>query len=499
MRLKFSSKIIDLLELVRSLLNSQQDLYIVGGAVRDALLGRKLHDLDFAMSENPTALARNLAKHLDAGFFVLDDERHTARVILQDGDDIFFPLDFVQYTGSSLHEDLKNRDFTINAMAVSIWNLAATIDPLDGEADLAAGLIRACSDSALRDDPVRVLRGVRLAVQFDFDFATGLGGQMCEAAAFLPQTSHERQRDEFFRILEGPDPAWGIKYCREFGIFDTLIPHLVEQEPIPASPPHVLPLFDHTIAVVGQMDDLLQCLKDGRVNSDDSAWWLQQALAELGQFSHEIGAYFEEEITPLRTKHSLALFGSLLHDVGKPLTVKTGEDGRLHYYDHAQVGAEIAWATAKRFQLSNAESDWVGKMVRYHMDLIPMVNSADPPDRLGIYRFFKNAGEAGVAISLLSLADTIATYGDNLSREKWNNSVNVTRVLLSAWWEHHETIVSPSLLLDGNDLQAQFELKPGKEIGWLLAQLAEAQASGKVVTKEDALDFILARIANNGS
>jgi len=499
MRLKFNSKILSLLDLVRDLLSPQQDLYIVGGAVRDALLGRKLHDLDFAMSDNPTTLARSLAKRLNAGFFVLDDDRHTARVILQNGEESFFPLDFVQFTGDGLREDLENRDFTINALAVSIRDLAATIDPLGGKADLKAGLIRACSETALMDDPVRVLRGIRLAVQFDLDFAAGLDGQMCEAAGFLPKTSHERQRDEFFRILEGPDPATAMKYCRAFGIFDTLIPPLVEQELIPASPPHVLPLFDHTIAVVDGMFTLLACLKTGGKNSDDSTWFLQRAIEELGQFSDKIDAYFDEEITPLRSKGGLALFGSLLHDVGKPLTVKSDEEGRLHYYNHAEVGAEIARETAKRLHLSNAESDWVETLVQYHMDLIPMVNADDPPSRRTIYRFFKSAGEVGVAISLLSLADTLATYGKNLTREKWNSAVSVTKVLLSAWWEHQETVVSPPLLLDGNDLQAKFDLKPGKKIGWLLEELGEGQASGKINTKEEAIDFIRKSLANSDS
>ena len=499
MRLKFSSKILDLLDLIRDQLSPQQDLFIVGGAVRDALIGRKLHDLDFAMSDNPTTLARNLAKQLDAGFFVLDDDRHTARVILQNSEESFFTLDFVQFTGDGLREDLENRDFTINAMAVSIRNLAATIDPLGGKTDLDAELIRACSETALLDDPVRVLRAIRLAVQFDFDFAPGLDGQMCKAAGFLPKTSHERQRDEFFRILEGPDPASGMKYCREFGVFDTLIPPLVEQELIPASPPHVLPLFDHTIAVVDRMFTLLACLKNGGKNPADLTWWLQQVMEELGQFSGEIDDYFSEEITPLRSKGALALFGSLIHDVGKPLTVKTDEEGRLHYFNHAEVGAEIAWDTAKRLHLSNAESDWVETMVRDHMDLIPMVNTDDLPSRRMIYRFFKSAGEVGVAISLLSLADTQATYGENLTRKKWNSAVNVTKVLLSAWWEHQGTIVSPALLLNGNDLQAQFDLKPGKKIGWLLEELGEAQASGKINTKEEAIEFIQKCLGNSDS
>lgn len=338
MRLTFKPEIKHLLDLIRWELEEERDLYLVGGAVRDALLDREIHDLDFAMGDDPTALARRVAKRLKAGFFVLDDERHTARVYYRASQGVFSPLDFVQFTGGGLEEDLRSRDFTINAMAVSLKEDDQIIDPLHGRADLSAGLLRLCSPQALLDDPVRVLRGIRLALQFGFKFVEELPAQLRAAAGSLAATSYERQRDEFFKILEGPDPGEGMRTCRKFGVFDTLIPPLIEQEGIPASPPHTLPLFDHTIDAVATYGKLLDRICSEDVTQDQSPWWLSHAAAELSGFSKEVESFFAEEITLGRSRRGLALFGALIHDIGKPLTMKTGEDDRLHYRGHARVG-----------------------------------------------------------------------------------------------------------------------------------------------------------------
>lgn len=464
--------------------------FLVGGAVRDALLGKSLHDLDFVMAEKPIELAKRLARRLKVGFFVLDDERHTARVVYHDQDNRYFPLDFVQFTGETLEEDLHNRDFTVNAMALALDALTEVIDPLDGWADLQQGVLRACSPHALTDDPVRVLRGVRLAHQFGFRYALGLEAAMQDAALHLPRTSYERQRDEFFRLLAGPNPADGLRDCQTLGIFDTLIPPVVDLVSIPASPPHQYPLFEHTLRTVRAYHRLLGALVgDGDALGEDS-WLNADALDVLGVFSDAIDAYYKEEITPGRSKMALAFLGALLHDIGKPLTVKIDEDGHLHFDRHAAVGANLAYEVAKRLQLSNAEGDWLRRMVRDHMRLLPFLESGLPPDRRSLYRFYKGSGDAGVAIVLHALADTLATYGTELARERWINALNTARVCLSAWWEQHEAIVSPVPLLDGYDLQREFGLKPGKRLGRLLRWLIEEQASGAIGTTEEAQAFV---------
>jgi len=488
MRLKFSPALEQLLDLILAELPEDQALYIVGGAIRDILLGRPLHDLDFVMPDDPTNLAKKIAHKLQVGFFVLDDERHTARVLFRQRGNQIFPLDFVQFTGEDLHSDLMHRDFTINAISVSVRETGKLIDPLGGIKDLAAGLLRTCSDHSLTDDPVRVLRGIRLAMQFDLSYAPGLDALMTEASQYLHRTSPERQRDELFKILEGSDPAEGMAHCRQFGVIKSLIPPLMEQEDIPASPPHTLRLIDHSLKVLEYLKQLIETPKDL------STWWLLDFRSLFGRFSEHISDYLEEEITPGRSKKGLLMFAALLHDIGKPETFTVGEDGYLHFYNHAQIGADLAWNAAKALQLSNAESEWIRTVVQNHMHLLPFANRAKEPSRVDVYRFYQETGEAGAAVALLSLADTLATYNQSLTPEKWQNALMVSEVMLAAWWEAHQTVVSPTLLLDGNDLQDEFGMAPGKEIGEILEKLREAQAAGEVTTRELAAAFIQSQI-----
>jgi tRNA nucleotidyltransferase/poly(A) polymerase len=496
MRLTLSPEITALLELIRRECEQGQDLFLVGGAIRDGCLGRAINDLDFAMDGDPPLLAKRVAKRLKVPFFLLDDERHTARILYKNPKGKPSPLDFVQFSGGGLDDDLQNRDFTINAMAVPIRHLSRIIDPLGGQADLENGLLRPCSVHALLDDPVRVLRGIRLALQFDLRFASDLPSKMQAAAQKLSETSFERQRDEFFKILEGPNPGEGMRCCRQFNVFDTLIPPITDQEGVRASPPHSLPLFDHTIAAVGYFAELLNCIKSGEV-PEGSPWYLVQAVNELSPFSGKINAFFSEEVTPGRSKRGLALLGTLLHDVGKPYTMTAGEDDRLHYYGHAREGSDLAREAARRQQLSNTEAAWVQTLVRRHMDLLPLVNQKQPFSRQAIYRFFQQTRDAGVAIGLISLADTLATYGENLAQDTWQMALRITRGLFFAWWELQKAVVSPTLLLNGDDLQKEFGLEPGKQIGRLLDALKEAQAIGKVTNRSEAEAFIRSRVNQN--
>ena len=494
MSLEFNSEISFLLEVVRSCLGNGKELYLVGGGVRDALMGSLLHDLDFAMPEDPTPLAKCVANRLKAGFFVLDDERHTARVVNRMADHCLFPLDFVQFTGDNLSEDLQKRDFTINAIAVSLSDHLKIIDPLNGQEDLRAGLLRVCNFNSLLDDPVRVLRGVRLAMQFGFSYASGLEKLMQEAAPNLPKTSYERQRDEFFKILVGPNPSKGMAQLHHFKVFKTLIPSLETQEAIPASLPNSSSKSTHSFSVVDFYDQLLNSILSVGCYEKEKAWWISYVVSELKPFSENIKATFSEEITSGRTKRGLALLGALLHDIDKPLIMPASKDGLLLNDDHDVIGANLAWEAAKRLKLSNAESDWIRIMVCYHRCLIPLMGTEERPNRRTIYHFFAKTDEVGVAIALLSLADIAATYSDTLSKEKWTMAVQVAKDLFFAWWNHRGSVVSPELLLDGNDLQSLFELHPGQQIGYLLEVLREAQASGEVVTRKDAINFVRSQL-----
>ena len=468
MRLTLSPNQESLLQTVRDALSPGQACYLVGGAVRDYLLGRPLHDLDFALPEDPTRLAKRVANRLNVGYFVLDDQRHTARVVYKTPEGHPFPLDFVQFTGNSLEEDLGNRDFTLNAMALSVEDLNTVIDPLQGQADLEQGLLRPCSLHALVDDPVRILRAVRLAKQFSLAYAPGLSELAQAAALNLPNTSAERQRDELFRILEGPEPAEGIADAERFGAFWEMIPAL-------DGPDEEKNTLDQTLPVMTAFKSMLKVLDpvgEKALSSELSP--LGILAGEIGLYKKQVQAYFSDEITRGRPTSSLAMFGLLL--VGK-----RGSEG-------AQA-REIA----RSYQLSNAEAEWVEILVSEYQAVEDLAKKATVPSRKEIYRFFSKTDKTGVAIALLHLGKVLAAPG-RLTDSDWRRQITIVQILLESWWFKRAEVIAPRPFLNGNKIQKEFNLTPGALIGDLLTALKEAQASGEVESEEEARKFIATKL-----
>ena len=486
MKLAFEPEHLALMAQIREIYNPDRPIYLVGGAVRDALLGKPLHDMDFVMEENPTSLARELAKHLKVGFFILDDERHTARVVYYDSEGKYFPLDFVQFTGQNIEEDLRNRDFTINAMAVPVNQVTRVIDPLGGQADLEMGLLRLCNERSLLDDPVRVLRGVRLAVQFDLKFDAGLEQALQEAGTRLSRTTSERQRDEFFRLLAGPNPAKALELCLRLHIFDTLFPVLAEK--VPDSAALQRPSVNQVIKIVERYDALLQVLTSAGDDLQDADWLMRTARDVLGQFSSEIGTYFSAELTPGRPKAALAYLGMLLSQL--ELSSASDHSQGQQEVEYALDDGELVYETCKQFSLSNVESRWVQTFAQHHQQLLPRITACDAPDRRTIFCFFKQTKEVGVALAIHALAQLLVADGADLVQEVWRCALKAVETYLSAWWKGHDELIAPRLFLDGNDLQKEFGLTPGKLIGDLLTNLEEEQASGIIRSPDQARNYV---------
>ncbi len=201
------------------------ELYLVGGAVRDAMLGRLSLDLDFAAPADGIRLARRVADVLEADVFPLDDVRDTGRVIVTLADGLREKLDFATYRGDSLEDDLRHRDFTVNAMAVDLRSMSL-LDPLGGAADLRAGKLRACAETSMCDDPIRVLRGIRLAAGLGFQIDPSTRQAMKSAAPLIEGISPERVRDELFHILEGPQASASVRALDMLGVLRHILPEL---------------------------------------------------------------------------------------------------------------------------------------------------------------------------------------------------------------------------------------------------------------------------------
>jgi putative nucleotidyltransferase with HDIG domain len=480
-----------LLETIKSILPADQELYLVGGAVRDMMLHRAAPDLDFALPVNGIAFARKIANQLNADFLPLDEERDTGRVVLiqADGSRIF--LDFASYRGENLEADLRGRDFTINAMALDI-HANTILDPLEGAKDLHAKIIRACSPISIMDDPVRILRGIRMAAAFDCQIEKSTRMQMKEHAAELTRISAERQRDEIFKILKGPKPHDSIRALEMLGTFPFILPELGAMKNVEQTSPHVYDVWTHTLSVLASLENILDTLEPGHSKTGGDAF-TNLLIPHLGRYQERFKDHFANLLNTDRSVRSLLFFAALYHDVCKPETQSVGEDGRIHFYDHDEQGAEVAAQRGRAFNLSNDEVERLDAIIRHHMRIhsfaARMEKENHGPSRRAIYRFFRDGGEAGIDLILLALADVCGMYGDTLKEGTWRNYLEIASTLLENYWERPQESVSPPRLLDGYELMRELNLLPGPKVGQLLEAIRENQATGKIANKEQALAF----------
>ena len=487
-----------LIDRIKDALPPEQEIYLVGGAVRDLLTSRLSPDFDFALPSNGISLARKVANTLHADFLPLDEERDTGRVIFisEEGTRIF--LDFATYRGANLEEDLRARDFTINALAYNLRD-NTIIDPLNGANDIRAKVIRACSPTSMADDPVRILRAVRQAAAFGFTIDKPTREWMKQSTDQLKSISPERLRDEIFKILQGPKADASIRALDMLGVFSHLMPELLKIKGVEQSPPHIHDVWTHTLAVLDYLDQTISGLRVGYNAEKTNDMYTGLLGLRLGRFREQIAQHFAQSLNVDRSHRSLLFFAALYHDVCKPDTKTHDETGRIRFFDHDMQGAEIAAERARSFNLSNDEVERIHTIIKNHMRIhffgSRMLAENQTPSRKAIYRFFRDTGKAGVDLILLGLADLRGTSANELTIDTWTAYLDVARILLENYWERPEEVVAPPRLLDGNDLMKELNLKPGPIIGQLLEAIRENQAAGKIENREQALSFAREEIA----
>lgn len=474
---------------------ADQKVYLVGGAVRDALLNRLSHDLDFVVKDNARKIAKKTANLLGGTFYMLDEARDTARVFYRTENGEKLSLDFATFRSESLEGDLRDRDFTINAIAVDIEDPAAQIDPTGGGSDLMDRKIRPCSPKSLSSDPVRILRAVRLALTLGMSITSETETAIRAAVPLLKRVSAERQRDELFRMLDSSQVDTAIRLLDGFGALAVVLPELESLKGVTQSAPHVNDVWNHTLNAVQQLEVLYKALVNSDLSEELAAnSLLRSAVFWLGHYGENFRKYFETALNPNRSAKSLLFFAMLYHDIGKPAVRSQEADGRVRFFEHDIVGASMVEKRGRELSLSTIEVQRLIALTRHHMRIHHLADTHQEISLRAVYRYWRATGEAGVGILLLSLADTLATYGAALPQERWESELEVSRKLLKAWWESPPDHVRPVRLLTGQDLQDQFDLTPGPLIGELLEALQEAQATGEITGLEEAQDFITQRL-----
>lgn len=466
-------------------------VYLVGGSVRDTLLGLPSHDLDFVLENDSLRAARTVADVLGGAYFTMDSEFQVGRVVLKNEQGERQIMDFTAMQGGSLEVDLRNRDFTVNAIAISLANMNALVDPLGGAEDLLRERLRVCSETSFLSDPVRVLRAVRMSAAYHLTFQPETRALIPPAVSNLEQVSVERVRDEFLKILDAPRPDTSLRILDRFEVLEMIVPETVQLKEVTQSPPHIYDLWEHSLHTVGEMEHILVLLDRNYLHDNEIGGDLVSGLVSqrLGRYREQISQYVGEMLVPDRPFRSLMMVAALFHDISKPAHRTVDADGKIHFDGHEASGAQVFADRAAEIRLSNAEIRRVKRMIEGHSLPWQISKQPLPPSRKDIYQFWNLYGDAGVGICLLSLADTLAVYGHTITPQVLAKLLDVIRPLLEAYWEKPEQ-VEPSALINGNEIMEMLNLEPGPQVGELLAALREAQAVGDVQDRHEALSFL---------
>lgn len=486
-----------------------QPAWLVGGYVRDLLLGRPNHDLDVIVPEGGVRLARAIAAAFDGASFVLDSQRDVGRAILQDEAGAALDVDVARLRVPELLDDLALRDFTINAIALDVAGAPGYFDPFDGRADLARTLLRAVTEGTFRDDPLRMLRGVRIAAELGFRIESATAGLIRRDAPLLRSVAPERVRDELLRILAAPGAWQHLRLLNSLGLLPYVWPESAAQIGVTQSPPHTQDVFDHTRSVLAHLEGLYALLwpegpyhlpqpapEDATVLAAPAQW--ASAGAMLAPFAAALRRHLQLLLAAGRTRRELLPWAALAHDWGKPAKRTVDAAGQIRFFDHDHWGALLAEARTQALKLSSEEVAYVARLTDQHMR--PGFLAHDfPPSRRAIYRFFREAETTGPDCVLLSLADHMATRAAEQAGEHWERRLATSRILLEAYFRQRVDLVAPPPLVNGHQLMTRLGLAPGPRVGELLEGLRESQAAGEVLTVDEAWIWLDANCQNTPS
>lgn len=461
------------------------EAYLVGGYVRDRLLGRVSQDLDFAVKGDSVALARQVARRFRGAFVLLDRRRGIARVVLKDEGGQKVDVDFIQLQGEDISEDLAKRDFTINAIAYNLkeGDEAEPIDLHEGREDLQARLVRAVYDDAFRDDPLRTMRAVRHAVELGMRVEARTEELIRKNAFLLPAVSAERIRYELSKILAQPGASEHLRYLDDLNILTILFPELNPTKGFAQPFPHYLDVFAHSLETVRKLENI--CAAFGLSPACQKTEELPD-LEILRPWASHLAAHLAQPTTDERVRLTTLKLIALLHDIGKPPTAQECRDDGYPFYGHEGLGAEMASLAMRNLRFGVLEEKIARIVIANHTYPQEMAERGLPSGR-DIYRFFRQTGEAGIDTLLLHLADHLAAW-QKLQPERWRLRLEMAAALISAWYEGREA-VSPPKLIDGDELMEIFGLEAGPALGEILEAVREAQAGGEVKTKEEALEL----------
>jgi len=480
-----------ILSQVNSFLQSRSvDGYIVGGYVRDSIIGEISRDIDIVILNSDQDIINDITSYLGCKAVELDKERHISRLFFIDEYedqqiDSYFHID-LSLCLTDIKEDLAARDFTINSMAVSLSHalpkidLEYVIDPYNGVADIVSKRIECVSDTIFREDPVRLLRAVRLMAQLDFVLTDNTRSLIQRHATRLLEASNERVREEFLKIIQSRNSSEKIKELDELGLLSVLIPELEDCKGVIQPKEHFADVFGHSMSMPTSI---------GIITRDGSADIFGHNIISQIPWDDQIEYHFHSEFSDGVSRATILKVAGLLHDISKP-TTKTFDDAKdkIRFIGHDKEGAEVSRGILKRFRFSNKAIEFVYALINQHLRPTQMSSINMMPTDRAIYRYYRDLGDYAIDTLYLNLADYLSAKGPNKVEESdWSRHCSLIGYILDHKSNRTSTNNQYKSLINGNMIIEEFDIEPGPVIGYVLDLVYEEQMSGNIKDVKSAL------------
>lgn len=415
------------------------DSYLVGGYLRDLLSGEISPDRDIAIKcDNLAKLTKKIADELNGSFVELDPVNEIYRVVF--GNDY---IDFAKLLNNNLIDDIKRRDFTINAITYDINN-EKFVDITGGKKDFEEKIIRTYKISNLSDDPLRTLRAIRFQAKLGFRIDDEIINFIKENNSLILNVAPERIHQELIKTFEGKFLIDALFSMDETGLLDVIFPFFKDIKKIPPNSHHHLDLFHHLIETTGNI----------RINKPEL---------------------------------KLAAF---IHDLAKPdcWTIEP-ETGRHRFIGHDELGAKKVVPFLKKLKFSNKEIEYISKMVQFHIYPSALMKDENVTER-AIIRFIRKIGDDTLDLLELARADRLSARGPAVSDEMVQVNLSNLEKLKEKYFEISPKLKEMPKLVDGNEIMQILNLKPSPKLKEIIDEIKELQLEGKINNKEDAINFL---------
>ncbi len=476
-------------------------VYLVGGAIRDAALGRPVADLDLACA-GARSLAAAVARSFKGTLVTLDADNAVYRLVLPPARGRGLKqIDVAEIQGRDILEDLKRRDFTVNAAALELRVDLKTavpessfLDPRGGFGDLARGVLRVEDDKPFKDDPLRLLRAFRIAAQIGLAIEPATLALIRKHRRLLREPAGERVQSELLALLAVPGSSARLFEMDGCGLLTALFEDLEPARRCAEDYYGPGGVLKHSLDVCARTDFLLTNFR--------------KIYPDLGR---GFEAYLAARASGGTPQRAVLMLAALLHDVAKPETARS-VDGRLRFFEHDTRGAERAAKILKTLRFSREHVETVAEIVRHHLRPGHLAAGPGPVTDKAVYRFFRDLGPRAPGLLVVCWGDHASYMTEprlkrllsaacatpprsGLSRirpedaRKTVKHLQLVSLLLRRYFDSDRAPV-PARLLDGVEIMKALKLPPGPKIGDILERLREAQAEGKVTDRAQALAYV---------